>query len=434
MEPLSGGMKRRLTIARSLINEPELIILDEPTTGLDPQARHLLWERLYRLKQRGATLIITTHYMDEAEQLCDRLVVMDKAEIAAEGSPRELIERYATREVLELRFADAVRSSLDGRLDGLAERSRGAAGPAPAVRRRWRAGAGGGPRSPDPGGVGARPPRHAGGRLPAPDRADADRMTAATRVLQRNLLVYRRTYRGSVFSSFVTPLLYLTAMGLGLGQLVTRDVSSLPGGDYLSFLGPGIMAATCMQSAVFESTFPIMGKIMWRRNYEAMLATPIEVRHILGGELLWIGFRMVLISSVFLVVLTLFRIPTSFLALLAVPACVLLGVAFSAAIISFAATQQNDSGFAALFRFVINPLFLFSGTFFPLSTLPESLRWVEWIAAATPLYHGVALVRGAVLNDAGTLAGWPWHVAYLVTFASVFAVVAHRLLSRRLVK
>ena len=145
-------------------------------------------------------------------------------------------------------------------------------------------------------------------------------MTAATRVLQRNLLVYRRTFRGSIFSSFVTPLLYLTAMGLGLGQLVTRDVSSLPGGDYLAFLGPGIMAATCMQSAVFESTFPIMGKIMWRRNYEAMLATPIEVRHILGGELLWIGFRMVLISSVFLVVLTLFRIPTSFLALLAVPA------------------------------------------------------------------------------------------------------------------
>ena len=122
VEPLSGGMKRRLTIARSLINEPELIILDEPTTGLDPQARHLLWERLYRLKQRGATLIITTHYMDEAEQLCDRLVVMDKAEIAAEGSPRELIERYSTREVLELRLPDDVIANLDGRLDGLADR------------------------------------------------------------------------------------------------------------------------------------------------------------------------------------------------------------------------------------------------------------------------------------------------------------------------
>ena len=104
VEPLSGGMKRRLTIARSLVNDPELLLLDEPTTGLDPQARHLLWDRLFRLKQDGVTLIITTHYMDEAEQLCDRLVVMDGGRIAAEGSPSELINRYSTKEVLELRF------------------------------------------------------------------------------------------------------------------------------------------------------------------------------------------------------------------------------------------------------------------------------------------------------------------------------------------
>ncbi len=122
VEPLSGGMKRRLTIARSLINEPSLLLLDEPTTGLDPQARHLLWDRLYRLKQRGVTLVLTTHYMDEAEQLCDRLVVMDKARIVAEGSPRELIERYSTREVLELRFPAETMDSLDGRFDGLASR------------------------------------------------------------------------------------------------------------------------------------------------------------------------------------------------------------------------------------------------------------------------------------------------------------------------
>ncbi len=122
VEPLSGGMKRRLTIARALINEPELVILDEPTTGLDPQARHLLWERLYQLKRRGATLIITTHYMDEAEQLCDHLVVMDKAKIVAAGSPRQLIDQHSTREVLELRFPDGVRESLNGKLDGLADR------------------------------------------------------------------------------------------------------------------------------------------------------------------------------------------------------------------------------------------------------------------------------------------------------------------------
>ncbi len=105
VEPLSGGMKRRLTIARSLISEPEILLLDEPTTGLDPQARHVVWDRLYRLKQQGVTLVLTTHYMDEAEQLCDRLVVMDGGKIAAEGSPRELIARYSTPEVLELRFA-----------------------------------------------------------------------------------------------------------------------------------------------------------------------------------------------------------------------------------------------------------------------------------------------------------------------------------------
>ncbi|WP_299446954.1 ABC transporter ATP-binding protein [uncultured Phycicoccus sp.] len=129
VEPLSGGMKRRLTIARALINNPEVLLLDEPTTGLDPQARHVLWDRLYRLKRQGVTLIITTHYMDEAEQLCDRLVVMDHGRIVAEGSPRELIDAYSTREVVELRFevddrdhpVDAVRSVAD-RVEQLPDR------------------------------------------------------------------------------------------------------------------------------------------------------------------------------------------------------------------------------------------------------------------------------------------------------------------------
>jgi lipooligosaccharide transport system ATP-binding protein len=122
VEPLSGGMKRRLTIARALVNEPDLLLLDEPTTGLDPQARHLLWDRLYRLKQRGVTQVLTTHYMDEAEQLCDRLVVMDKARIVAAGSPRQLIDQYSTREVLELRFPPDVHDHADGIFEGLADR------------------------------------------------------------------------------------------------------------------------------------------------------------------------------------------------------------------------------------------------------------------------------------------------------------------------
>lgn len=122
VEHLSGGMKRRLSIARSLINDPELLLLDEPTTGLDPQARHVLWERLYRLKQQGVTQVLTTHYMDEAEQLCDRLVVMDQGRIVAEGSPRELIDRYSTREVLELRFAAGTNDQYGTLLAGIGDK------------------------------------------------------------------------------------------------------------------------------------------------------------------------------------------------------------------------------------------------------------------------------------------------------------------------
>ena len=122
VEPLSGGMKRRLTIARALVNEPEIVLLDEPTTGLDPQARHLVWERLFRLKQQGVTLVLTTHYMDEAEQLCDRLVIMDQGKIVAEGSPRQLIAEHVEREVVELRFADGKRDGVESRLEGLGAR------------------------------------------------------------------------------------------------------------------------------------------------------------------------------------------------------------------------------------------------------------------------------------------------------------------------
>ena len=122
VDELSGGMKRRLTIARALINDPRILLLDEPTTGLDPQARHILWDRLFRLKERGTTLVLTTHYMDEAEQLCDRLVVVDKGQIMAEGSPASLIREYSSREVLEVRFGSDKNSEAAERVVGIGER------------------------------------------------------------------------------------------------------------------------------------------------------------------------------------------------------------------------------------------------------------------------------------------------------------------------
>ena len=177
VEPLSGGMKRRLTIARSLVNDPEVLLLDEPTTGLDPQARHVVWDRLYRLKRQGVTLLLTTHYMDEAEQLCDRLVVMDKGKIVAEGSPRELIERYSTREVVELRFGDEPPGRLHV-LDGRARLARRAAArPRAALHGQRRRRLARDPRARSRPRKRARPPEHPRGRLPPSHRPEPHRVT-----------------------------------------------------------------------------------------------------------------------------------------------------------------------------------------------------------------------------------------------------------------
>ena len=281
VEPLSGGMKRRLTIARGLINDPDLLLLDEPTTGLDPQARHLLWDRLYRLKRQGVTLILTTHFMDEAEQLCDRLVVMDKAKIVAEGSPRELVAQYATKEVLELRFEPGVQESLDGTLDGLADRDREAARSTAALHRRWRRGRGGRARARTAARERARPAQHARGRLPPAHRPDPDRvapMTAAVHVLEHNLLVYRRTWQGSLFTTFLAPVLFLLAMGVGLGQFVDQSAADAFGGvSYLVFLAPGLLVSTAMQTAAGESMYPVMSAVNWQRTFHAAVATPRSV-------------------------------------------------------------------------------------------------------------------------------------------------------------
>jgi lipooligosaccharide transport system permease protein len=254
-------------------------------------------------------------------------------------------------------------------------------------------------------------------------------LVASGRVWQRNWLVYRRLWHRSLAFGFLQPVLFLTAMGLGIGALIGAQGQSAFGGvEYIDWLGPGLLAAMAMQTATFESTYPIMNKIMWGRNYEAMLSTPVSIRSILGGELAWAAFRIGTLASVFLVVLTLFGIPRSPAALLAVPFAVLVGVAFSACLIAFTATQKNDVGFSAIFRFVINPLFLFSGTFFPLTNLPEPLRAVAW---ATPLFHGVELIRGSVLGRLDLVSA-PLHLAYLLVMLGIGVFLASSTITRRM--
>ena len=253
-------------------------------------------------------------------------------------------------------------------------------------------------------------------------------VASSGRVWRRNWLVYRRLWHRSLAFGFLQPVLFLTAMGIGLGALMPQDQSAFGGFDYITWLGPGLLAAMAMQTATFESTYPIMNKIMWGRNYEAMLSTPLQIRNIVWGELAWSAFRIGTLATVFFIVLLAFRIPQSPLALLAIPFTILIGLAFSSCLIAFTATQKNDVGFSAVFRFIINPLFLFSGTFFPLTNMPEPLQFV---AALTPLFHGVQLVRGSMLGTLEPLTAVV-SLTYLLVMFGIGAFLAERNLTRRM--
>jgi len=224
-------------------------------------------------------------------------------------------------------------------------------------------------------------------------------MTRAFRIVQRNAIVYRRIWRGSVFSSFLQPTLYLMSLGVGVGSLIDpRRVAAIPAGaSYLQFLAPGLLAAACMQVASFESAWPITGKILWRRNYHAILATPLAIDDLIVGELVWIGIRLMTVGSAFVLVGAAFGVTRIASAtLVAVLLAVLTGLAFSAPIMAYAATLKTGTNFNIVFRFIITPLFMFSGVFFPVDRLPAP---VQWIAEASPLYHGVQLVRGLTLGQ-----------------------------------
>ena len=273
--------------------------------------------------------------------------------------------------------------------------------------------------------------RPVGGAPPGAPPGEISLPSGIARVFEYRLLDYRRTYRSSIFNSFVGPALFLAAMGVGLGTYV-NDSAALGGVSYLAFLAPGLLAATAMQSAAFEATFPIMGGLVWNRAYHAMYATPIRPKDIALGNLVWIGFRVLLISCVFVLVTALFGAAASPLIVLAIPAAVLTGIAFAGPIAAFSATQRTVEKFNAVFRFGITPLFLFSGTFFPVESLPTFLQVVAWF---TPLYHGVALCRGLAL---GTAAQEPLlmlaHTAILVAFAAVGAWATVRMFERKLVR
>jgi lipooligosaccharide transport system permease protein len=255
-------------------------------------------------------------------------------------------------------------------------------------------------------------------------------MSEALRSYEFWLTFYRRTWRGSLATSLVNPVFYLGALGIGLGTLVNRSGSTPEGVKYLAFVAPGVLAATAMQVAVTEGSWPVLGSIRWTRNYYAMLATPLEIRHIVLGHQGWMSTRVVSSCAVYLAVIAAFGGIHSWLGVLALPACFLIGIAFSGPMAAYAATRENDGAFVVVNRFAIIPMFLFSGTFFPVSRLPLPL---EWAAYATPLWHGVDLCRSLTLGT----AAWPLelvHVAYLSACGAIGIALALRTHRARLLK
>ena len=241
---------------------------------------------------------------------------------------------------------------------------------------------------------------------------------AAARVFEHRAYQYRRAFRGSLFGSFVNPALFLTAMGLGLGGYVNASSPDAFGGvSYLLFLAPGLLAGSAMQQGIFEATFPVMYGLVWRRIFHAMYATPIGPRAVALGTLAWIAFRLGLVVIIFTFVAWAFGAVASPLAILGIPAAILTGLAFAGPMGAYMATQRTPDKFSAIFRWVITPLFLFSGTFFPIESLPGALQPIAWLS---PLFHGVELTRGATL---GTLLDDPLrtfaHLAILVGLVAI---------------
>jgi len=240
---------------------------------------------------------------------------------------------------------------------------------------------------------------------------------------------YKRTWRSSMTTSFLIPVLYLTSMGVALGSLINKHSHGVGGVDYVAFLAPGLLASTCMQIAMNDTSWPVLGAIKWMRTYHAMLAAPLSVRDVQRGHLAWVAARIGIVVGIYLVVMSVFGTIYSAWAILALPAAVLTGMAFGTPMTAFAATMEKDTAFITIYRFVVVPLFLFSGTFFPISQLPVVLQWVAYI---TPLYHGVALCRDLTL---GQVHGWVdlGHAAYLSLWVAVGYLVGTRTYATRLV-
>lgn len=252
----------------------------------------------------------------------------------------------------------------------------------------------------------------------------------ALRVVEANLVSYKRVWKGTAVTSFLNPILYLAAMGLGLGTLVDSagSVSSLGTGSYLEFLAPGLLVANTMITGAIESSWPVMAGIKWIKTYHATLATPVGVRGLVAGHFLWITLRLLLVAAVFIVVMLLFGATEPVDAIVLLLPAVVIGLAMAGPLTAFTARLKSEQGLTHVFRFGITPMFLFSGTFFPIDQLPG---WLQPAAYVTPLWHAVEVARRLAIGLESALPVWQ-HLGYLAILFAAGAVLATRFMERRL--
>jgi lipooligosaccharide transport system permease protein len=234
------------------------------------------------------------------------------------------------------------------------------------------------------------------------------------RVVEREWVVWLRLWRGSIFSYVFAPLLFLAAMGIGLGDLIDKNQGTIGGLDYLEFITPGLMAASATMAAAGESLWPVMFGVKWGGTYHAAVSTPIQSHDVYLGQLTWTGIRTSMAATVFLAIAAILGGVPSFWGVLAIPATVLGALAIAAPLSAWAIERESDAAFAVVMRIVVFPLFLFSGTFFPVSRLPD---WLEPLALLSPLYHAVELCRAATTGNVVFLDG-VGNVVVLLVFIS----------------
>ncbi len=262
------------------------------------------------------------------------------------------------------------------------------------------------------------------------ERIGTGQVSGGWRAVTGHLLMqYRRIWLGSAISSFLTPLMYLAGMGFGLGMLVDRSAGGIDGVPYVTFIAPGVLASMALMVGAGEATFPVMAAMKWVPIYFGMLASPLRVRDLVRGHHAFVLVRVTMSATVFMAVAAALGTIRSWWAVLAIPMAVLGGMAFATCAYAFAATLDNDRGLTMLLRFVVNPMSLFAGTFFPVEQLPG---WLQPVAWATPLWHAVDACRSLALGTA-TVGGIGGHVAYLVLWCVVGVVASERVLRRRLV-